>query len=185
MAACDSAEFVGGEPLNPSVVKGWSEKVQEYVLTLAREGLKTQELQKLFDGANYTVENKDGYKTVDALKNKLGNYFTKKQKAAWVRGLLLFPSSLRLIMVPVLCILFDCWIDFRDCIVLSSQWRRSKLIENKMFIFHCSFTFSVANCSSFDDYMYFRIGWNGQIGLINWIDDQILINYFNWLRVVS
>ena len=108
MAACDSAEFVGGEPLNPSVVKGWSEKVQEYVLTLAREGLKTQELQKLFDGANYTVENKDGYKTVDALKNKLGNYFTKKQKAAWVRGLLLFPSSLRLIMVPVLCILFDC-----------------------------------------------------------------------------
>ena len=76
--------LVCAEPLESSVVKHWSEKVQDYLLTLAKEGLKTQELQKLYDNANYTVEHKDGFKTISSVKAKLGNYFIKKEKAAWV-----------------------------------------------------------------------------------------------------
>lgn len=50
--------LVVGERLNNDIVKNWSALVESYLLKLAEEGLKTRELQKLYDNANYTVEEK-------------------------------------------------------------------------------------------------------------------------------
>ncbi|KAK3727819.1 hypothetical protein QZH41_008237 [Actinostola sp. cb2023] len=69
-------------PLDKSVVKSWSQKVEEYLLKLTEEGLKTQELQKHYDEAIYAVEDKKGSETVNSVKARLGNYFVKKEQAA-------------------------------------------------------------------------------------------------------
>ncbi|KAJ7333682.1 hypothetical protein OS493_015764 [Desmophyllum pertusum] len=63
-------------------VKNWSAQVESYLLKLAEEGLKTRELQKLYDGANYTVEEKNGFDTINSVKSRLGNYFVKKESTA-------------------------------------------------------------------------------------------------------
>lgn len=68
--------------LDSGVVKQWSTKVENYLLKLAEEGLKTSELQKLYDAANYTVEEKNGFDTIRSVKSRLGNYFVKKEKIA-------------------------------------------------------------------------------------------------------
>ena len=73
-----------GAPLNASVVRNWSRQVENYLLTIAEEGLQTQQLQRLYDGANYTVEQKDGFDTINSVKSRLGNYFVKKENAARV-----------------------------------------------------------------------------------------------------
>lgn len=74
--------LVVGERLNNDIVKNWSALVESYLLKLAEEGLKTRELQKLYDNANYTVEEKSGFDTVNSVKSRLGNYFVKKENAA-------------------------------------------------------------------------------------------------------
>lgn len=74
-------------PLDKSVVKSWSHKVEEYLLQLSEEGLKTQELQKHYDEAIYRVESKKGSETVNSVKARLGNYFVKKEEAARVRNI--------------------------------------------------------------------------------------------------
>ena len=71
-------------PLNSTVVLKWGEDVQNHILTIAEEGLKSRELQKFYDSASYTVENKDGFKTVDRVEATLGDYFVKKERAARV-----------------------------------------------------------------------------------------------------
>ena len=76
--------LVVGERLNNDIVKNWSALVESYLLKLAEEGLKTRELQKLYDNANYTVEEKSGFDTVNSVKSRLGNYFVKKENAARV-----------------------------------------------------------------------------------------------------
>lgn len=72
------------EPLTESIVKSWSERVEQYLLKLAEEGLKAKELQEYYDSAVYTVENKKGSETVSSVKSRLGNYFVKKEQAARV-----------------------------------------------------------------------------------------------------
>lgn len=76
-------------PLDESLVKSWSQKVEEYLLKLAEEGLKTQELQKHYDEAIYRVEDKKGSATVNSVKARLGNYFVKKEQAARVSIIIL------------------------------------------------------------------------------------------------
>ena len=71
-------------PLNSTVILKWGEDVQNHILTIAEEGLKSRELQKFYDSASYTVENKDGFKTVDRVESALGGYFVKKERAARV-----------------------------------------------------------------------------------------------------
>jgi len=78
------AVFVGGA-LDNNTVKSWSTQVEKYLLKLAEEGLKAQELQKLYDSANYTVEEKSGFDTINSVKSRLGNYFVKKETTARVR----------------------------------------------------------------------------------------------------
>lgn len=73
-----------GGPLNKNTVKNWSAQVESYLLKLAEEGLKTRELQKLYDSANYTVEEKSGFDTINSVKSRLGNYFVKKENTARV-----------------------------------------------------------------------------------------------------
>ena len=75
--------FVGGA-LDRKAVKNWSVQVENYLLKLAEEGLKTHELQKLYDSANYTVEEKSGSDTIKSVKSRLGNYFVKKETTARV-----------------------------------------------------------------------------------------------------
>lgn len=75
--------FVGGA-LDRKAVKNWSAQVENYLLKLADEGLKTHELQKLYDSANYTVEVKSGSDTIKSVKSRLGNYFVKKETTARV-----------------------------------------------------------------------------------------------------
>lgn len=58
--------------------------MEGYLLKLAEEGLKTRELQKLYDSANYTVEEKSGFDTINSVKSRLGNYFVKKENTARV-----------------------------------------------------------------------------------------------------
>jgi hypothetical protein len=71
-------------PLTEGIVKSWSEKVEQYLLKLAEEGLKAKELQQYYDNAVYTVEDKKGSETVSSVKSRLGNYFVKKEQAARV-----------------------------------------------------------------------------------------------------
>lgn len=73
-----------GGSLNKNTVKNWAAQVESYLLKLAEEGLKTRELQKLYDGANYTVEEKSGFDTINSVKSRLGNYFVKKENTARV-----------------------------------------------------------------------------------------------------
>lgn len=75
--------FVEGT-LDSETVKHWSAQVEKYLLRLAEEGLKTRELQKLYDSANYTVEEKSGFDTINSVKSRLGNYFVKKETTARV-----------------------------------------------------------------------------------------------------
>ncbi|KAJ8032799.1 Voltage-dependent calcium channel subunit alpha-2/delta-2 [Holothuria leucospilota] len=63
-------------------VQNWATLVQNYILQLASDGLKTEHTQSFYDLAEYTFETKHGNKTVDTVKNKLGDYFIKKQQAA-------------------------------------------------------------------------------------------------------
>ena len=77
--------LLAGGSLDNDVVKNWSAHVEGYLLKLAEEGLKTRELQKLYDNANYTVEEKSGFDTINSVKSRLGNYFVKKETTARVR----------------------------------------------------------------------------------------------------
>nr|QJU69482.1 cacna2d1 [Nematostella vectensis] len=70
------------KPLDKVIVESWAQKVEGYLLKLAEEGLKTKELQREYDKAVYTVENKDGLETIKSVKDLLGNYFVKKEQAA-------------------------------------------------------------------------------------------------------
>ena len=70
--------------LDNDIVKNWTAQVEGYLLKLAEEGLKTRELQKLYDSANYTVEEKSGFDTINSVKSRLGNYFVKKENTARV-----------------------------------------------------------------------------------------------------
>ena len=57
-----------------------------YLFQLASEGIKRDFTQNLFDKANYTFEKKDGATLVQQVKESLGNYFSKKKRAAQVNG---------------------------------------------------------------------------------------------------
>lgn len=74
------------KPLEKEMVKLWASKIEEYLTELAEEGLRTQELQLLYDKASYIDDPRDGNKTVEAVKQKLGGYFSKKENAAKVLG---------------------------------------------------------------------------------------------------
>ena len=76
--------FVHTDHLTKETVRDWALKVQDYLVELAEEGLKTKELQKLYDEASYVKEQRNGEATVEAVKEKLGGYFSKKEKAAKV-----------------------------------------------------------------------------------------------------
>ena len=80
--------------LDNDIVKNWTAHVEGYLLKLAEEGLKTRELQKLYDSANYTVEEKSGFDTINSVKSRLGNYFVKKENTARVRCISFWPLKL-------------------------------------------------------------------------------------------
>ncbi|XP_070555607.1 voltage-dependent calcium channel subunit alpha-2/delta-2-like [Ptychodera flava] len=63
-------------------VQNWATLIQNYILQLASDGLKTSHMQSFYDQANYTMEKKDGTETVQRVKNSLKNYFSKKEQAA-------------------------------------------------------------------------------------------------------
>ena len=54
------------------------------LLQLASEGIKREYTQSLFDQANYEDEEKDGEDLVRQVKESLGDYFSKKKRAAQV-----------------------------------------------------------------------------------------------------
>ena len=56
--------------LNTRKVKNWTALVENYLLKLAEDGLKTHELQEFYDGANYTVEER-GLSTEGNLRFKI------------------------------------------------------------------------------------------------------------------
>lgn len=72
-------------------------------MELAKEGLRTNELQKLYDEASYVAEQRNGERTVEAVKEELGGYFSKKEKAAKVCFECVVSASL--FYEVVLCIL--------------------------------------------------------------------------------
>lgn len=76
--------FIVRGTLNTRTVKNWTALVENYLLKLAEDGLKTHELQELYDGANYTVEEKNGSDTLNSVKSRLGDYFVKKETTAKV-----------------------------------------------------------------------------------------------------
>ena len=76
--------FVHAHHLTNKTVKDWASRVEDYLVELAEEGLRTKELQKLYDRASYVKEHRNGTATVEAVKEKLGGYFSKKEKAAKV-----------------------------------------------------------------------------------------------------
>ncbi len=76
--------FVHTNHLTKETVRDWASKVEDYLVELAEEGLRTKELQKLYDTASYVEEQRNGKATVEAVKEKLGGYFSKKEKAAKV-----------------------------------------------------------------------------------------------------
>ena len=57
-----------------SEVKSWAELISRNLAQVAREGLKDEELQQFFDGAQYTVENVQGLSKLYQLASKLGQY---------------------------------------------------------------------------------------------------------------
>jgi hypothetical protein len=76
--------FVHTDHLTKDTVRDWALKVEDYLVELAEEGLRTKDLQKLYDTASYVEEQRNGKATVEAVKEKLGGYFSKKEKAAKV-----------------------------------------------------------------------------------------------------
>ena len=76
--------FVHTNHLTKETVRDWASRVEDYLAELAEEGLRTKELQKLYDTASYVEEQRNGKATVEAVKDKLGGYFSKKEKAAKV-----------------------------------------------------------------------------------------------------
>ena len=86
--------LLAGGSLDNDTVKNWSAHVEGYLLKLAEEGLKTRELQKLYDSANYTVEEKSGFDTINSVKSRLGNYFVKKENTARVGCISFWPLKL-------------------------------------------------------------------------------------------
>ena len=76
--------FIVRGTLNTRTVKNWTALVENYLLKLAEDGLKTHELQEFYDGANYTVEEKNGSDTLNSVKSRLGDYFVKKETTARV-----------------------------------------------------------------------------------------------------
>jgi len=53
-------------------------------LQLASDAIKREYTQSLFDKANYTYEEKNGNLLVQQVKDSLGDYFSKKRRAAQV-----------------------------------------------------------------------------------------------------
>lgn len=74
--------FVYTKPLTKETVRQWASKIEEYLAEVAEEGLRTRELQKMYDKASYIDDRKNGSKTVEAVKKRLGGYFSKKEHAA-------------------------------------------------------------------------------------------------------
>jgi hypothetical protein len=54
------------------------------LLQLASDGIRRDYTQSLFDQANYTFQEKDGHEPVNAVKETLGDYFSRKKRAAQV-----------------------------------------------------------------------------------------------------
>ncbi|XP_064625749.1 voltage-dependent calcium channel subunit alpha-2/delta-2-like isoform X2 [Lineus longissimus] len=63
-------------------VQNWAALIQNYILQLANDGIRREYTQSLFDQANYTFQKKDGTEPVDAVKETLGDYFSRKKRAA-------------------------------------------------------------------------------------------------------
>ncbi|XP_002735490.2 VWFA and cache domain-containing protein 1-like [Saccoglossus kowalevskii] len=63
-------------------VQNWALVIQNYILELASDGLKTSHMQSFYDKANYTMEHKDGFETLQRVKSSLRDYFSKKEQAA-------------------------------------------------------------------------------------------------------
>lgn len=63
-------------------VLNWAVLIQNYILQLASDGIKKDFSQAYLDSANYTFERKDGRDIVEQVKQELGDYFSKKKKAA-------------------------------------------------------------------------------------------------------
>ena len=57
-------------------------------------------MQHFYDVANYKIEQRDGNEAIDFVRNKLGEYFKTKEKAAQVNDVTFF--WVRMIM-PMLC----------------------------------------------------------------------------------
>ncbi|XP_074641618.1 voltage-dependent calcium channel subunit alpha-2/delta-2-like [Tubulanus polymorphus] len=63
-------------------VQNWAVLIQNYILQLASDGIKREYTQSYFDKASYTFERKDGMAVVRKVRDKLGDYFSQKKKAA-------------------------------------------------------------------------------------------------------
>ncbi|CAI9736897.1 Hypothetical predicted protein [Octopus vulgaris] len=63
-------------------VQNWAILIQNYILQLASDGIKKDYSQSYLDQANYTFEKKNGTEIVLKMKEKLGEYFRKKKRAA-------------------------------------------------------------------------------------------------------
>ncbi|XP_033124937.1 voltage-dependent calcium channel subunit alpha-2/delta-1-like [Anneissia japonica] len=63
-------------------VQNWAILIQNYILQVTSDGLQTQWTQKFYDLANYTIDIKNGSKTIEKVQGILGDYFTKKEEAA-------------------------------------------------------------------------------------------------------
>lgn len=76
--------IVSTNHLTKEIVRNWASTIEEYLIELAKEGLRTKELQMLYDESTYVEEQRSGLATVEAVKEKLGDYFSKKEQAAKV-----------------------------------------------------------------------------------------------------
>ncbi|ESO88121.1 hypothetical protein LOTGIDRAFT_165858 [Lottia gigantea] len=63
-------------------VQNWAMLIQNYILQLAGDGIKRDLTQSYLDQANYTYEKKNGAEIVRQVKLTLGDYFSKKKRAA-------------------------------------------------------------------------------------------------------
>ncbi|XP_050400585.1 voltage-dependent calcium channel subunit alpha-2/delta-2 [Patella vulgata] len=63
-------------------VQNWAMLIQNYILQLASDGIKRDLTQSYLDQANYTYEKKNVEEIVQTVKLTLGDYFSKKKRAA-------------------------------------------------------------------------------------------------------
>ncbi|XP_063400495.1 voltage-dependent calcium channel subunit alpha-2/delta-2-like [Mytilus trossulus] len=63
-------------------VQNWAQLIENYILQLANDGICRDFSQGYLDNATYTFEQKDGKEIVKQVKEKLSDYFNKKERAA-------------------------------------------------------------------------------------------------------